>query len=157
MVRAVTRVGDLAVLSLMWFVGGIPVVTIGASNTAVYSAIHKVFSQKEGIAAAEYLKSFKGDFRQATLSFLPLGALELLLLAECFVTEFLQEQGTAWVNLRPVPGHREKDHLPIRRPGLGQPGKEHPASCYPLRVHLRPPGFSAPHSLSSRFVRMDRP
>ena len=101
-VRSVTRVGDLAVLSLMWFVGCIPVVTIGASNTAMYSAIHKVFSQKEGIAAAEFLKSFKSNFRQATLSFLPLGALELLLLAECFVTEFLQEQGTAWVNLRPV-------------------------------------------------------
>ena len=101
-VRSVTRVGDLAVLSLMWFVGCIPVVTIGASNTAMYSAIHKVFSQKEGIAAAEFLKSFKSNFRQATLSFLPLGALELLLLAECFVTEFLQEQGTAWLNLRPV-------------------------------------------------------
>lgn len=101
-VRAVTRVGDLAVLSLMWFVGCIPVVTIGASNTAMYSAIHKVFSQKEGIAAAEFLKSFKSNFRQATLSFLPLGALELLLLAECFVTEFLSEQGTAWLNLRPV-------------------------------------------------------
>lgn len=101
-VRAVTRVGDLAVLSLMWFVGCIPVVTIGASSTAMYSAIHKVFSQKEGIAAAEFVKSFKSNFRQATLSFLPLGALELLLLAECFVTDFLQEQGTAWVNLRPV-------------------------------------------------------
>lgn len=101
-VRSVTRVGDLAVLSLMWFVGCIPVVTIGASNTAMYSAIHKVFSQKEGIAAAEFLKSFKSNFRQATLSFLPLGALELLLLAECFVTKFLQEQGTAWLNLRPV-------------------------------------------------------
>lgn len=101
-VRAVTRVGDLAVLSLLWFVGCIPVVTIGASSTAMYTAIHKVFSQKEGIAAVEFLKSFKSNFRQATLSFLPLGVLELLLLAECFVTEFLQEQGTAWVNLRPV-------------------------------------------------------
>lgn len=101
-VRSVTRVGDLAVLSLMWFVGCIPVVTIGASNTALYSAIHKVFSQKEGIAAAEFLKSFKSNFRQATLSFPPLGALELLLLAECFVTDFLSEQGTAWLNLRPV-------------------------------------------------------
>lgn len=101
-VRAVTRVGDLAVLSLMWFVGCIPVVTIGASNTAMYSAIHKVFSQKEGIAAAEFLKSFRSNFRQATLSFLPLGLLELLLLAECFVTEYLSEQGTAWFNLRPV-------------------------------------------------------
>ena len=38
-VRSVTRVGDLAVLSLMWFVGCIPVVTIGASNTAMCSAI----------------------------------------------------------------------------------------------------------------------
>ena len=101
-VRAVTRVGDLVLLSLLWFVGCIPLVTIGASDTAMYSAIHKVFSQKEGIAAAEFLKSFKSNFRQATLSFLPLGALELLLLAECFVTEFLAEQGTAWLNLRPV-------------------------------------------------------
>ena len=101
-VRAVTRVGDLAVLSLLWFVGCMPVVTIGASNTAMYAAIHKVFTQKEGIAAVEFFRAFKSNFRQATLSFLPLGLLELLLLAECFVTEFLQEQGTAWVNLRPV-------------------------------------------------------
>lgn len=101
-VCAVTRVGDLALLSLMWFVGCIPLVTIGASNIAMYSAIHKVFSQKEGIAAVEFLKSFKSNFRQATLSFLPLGLLEVLLLAECFVTAFLREQGAAWCNLRPV-------------------------------------------------------
>ncbi len=101
-VRAVTRVGDLAVLSILWFLGCVPLVTIGASNTAMYSAIHKVFSQKEGIAAVEFLKSFKSNFRQATLSFLPLGLLEVLLLVECFVTAFLQEQGAAWGNLRPV-------------------------------------------------------
>ena len=101
-VRAVTRFGDLILLSLLWFVGCIPLVTIGISCTSVYAAIHKVFDQKEGIAALEYLKSFKSNFRQATLSFLPLGLLELLLLAECFVTEFLQEQSIAWVNLRPV-------------------------------------------------------
>lgn len=101
-VRAVTRVGDLAVLSILWFLGCVPIVTIGTSNTAMYAAIHKVFAQKEGIAAVEFLKSFKSNFRQATLSFLPLGLLELLLLAECFVTGFLQEQGAAWGNLRPV-------------------------------------------------------
>ena len=101
-VRAVTRFGALILLSLLWFVGCIPLVTIGISCTSVYAAIHKVFDQKEGIAALEYLKSFKSNFRQATLSFLPLGLLELLLLAECFVTEFLQEQSIAWVNLRPV-------------------------------------------------------
>ena len=101
-VRAVTRFGDLILLSLLWFVGCIPLVTIGISCTSVYAAIHKVFDQKEGIAALEFLKSFKSNFRQATLSFLPLGLLELLLLAECFVTKFLREQSIAWVNLRPV-------------------------------------------------------
>lgn len=101
-VRAVTRFGDLALLSLLWFVGCIPLFTIGASNTAMYTAIHKVFPQKEGIAAVEFMKGFKSNFRQATLSFLPLGLLEILLLAECFVAEFLSEKGAAWVNLRPV-------------------------------------------------------
>lgn len=101
-VRAVTRVGDLAALSILWFLGCVPLVTIGASSTAMYSAIHKVFAQKEGIAALEFLRAFKSNFRQATLSFLPLGLLEALLLAECFVTEFLREQGAAWGSLRPV-------------------------------------------------------
>lgn len=102
-VRAVTRFGDLVLLSILWFVGSIPVFTTGISTAAVYTAIHRTFgSSGEGIAAAEYLKAYRSNFRQATLSFLPLGAAELLLLAECFVTQYLREQGAALGNLRPV-------------------------------------------------------
>ena len=86
-VRAVTRFGDLVLLSILWFVGSIPMVTLGVSCSAVYAAIHRTFGRDgDGIAALEYLRAYRSNFRQSTLSFLPLGALELLLLGECFVT-----------------------------------------------------------------------
>lgn len=102
-VRAVTRFGDLVVLSILWFIGCIPVFTVGSACSAVYCAIHRTFGRDgDGIAALEYLRAFRSNFRQSTLSFLPLGALELLFLAECFVTDFLREQGAAMGSLRPV-------------------------------------------------------
>lgn len=102
-VRAVTRFGDLVLLSILWFIGSIPVFTLGVSCSAVYAAIHRTFGRNgEGIAALEYLRAYRSNFRQSTLSFLPLGALELLLLGECFVTDFLREQGAAMGALRPL-------------------------------------------------------
>lgn len=102
-VRAVTRFGDLVLLSILWFIGSIPVVTLGVSCSAVYAAIHRTFGRNgEGIVALEYLRAYRSNFRQSTLSFLPLGAVEGLLLAECLITQYLQEQGAAIGNLRPL-------------------------------------------------------
>ena len=50
----------------------------------------------------EYLRAYRSNFRQSTLSFLPLGAVEGLLLAECITTQYLQEQGAIIGSLRPL-------------------------------------------------------
>lgn len=100
--RALTHIGNLAILSVLWLVCSAPLFTIGAANTAMYTAIHKVIGQGEGNVFQQFFRGFRESFRQATLSFLPLDLLGVITIVESFVTGYLQEQGAPLGALRPV-------------------------------------------------------
>ena len=92
--RVLARIADLIILSILWTVTSVPVFTIGISTASLHYSIHKAILQDRGTISGEYFRSFKTNFRQATLSFLVLGAAEGVLIAECFITRYLQEQGS---------------------------------------------------------------
>ena len=100
--RVLARIADLIILSVLWTVISIPVFTIGISTASLHDSIYKAILQDRGTISGAYFYSFKTNFRQATLSFLVLGAAEGVLIAECFVTEYLQEQGSPIGKLRIV-------------------------------------------------------
>lgn len=100
--RALTHIGNLAILSVLWLVCSVPLFTIGAVNAAMHTAIHKVIGQGEGNVFQQFFRGFRESFRQATLSFLPLGLLGVITIVESFVTGYLQEQGAPLGALRPV-------------------------------------------------------
>ena len=60
------RVADLVILNVLWLLCCLPVVTIGASTTAMYHVVRHL--QKESISSVtrDFFRSFKSDFRQAT-------------------------------------------------------------------------------------------
>lgn len=100
--RVLTHIGNLAILSVLWLVCSAPLFTIGAANTAMYTAIHKVIGRGEGNVFQQFFRGFRQSFRQATLSFLPLALLGAITIIESFVTGYLQEQGMPLGVLRPV-------------------------------------------------------
>ncbi len=58
--------GDLFFLNIIFVVSCIPVFTIGAAFTALYTVTNKMVMGKEGPVKDEYIKAFKENFKQAT-------------------------------------------------------------------------------------------
>lgn len=58
---------DMFLLSLLWFIFSVPIITIGASTTAVFYVGTKRVQDKEGYLFKDFLQSFKYNFKQATL------------------------------------------------------------------------------------------
>ena len=68
------RIGDLIILNVLFIITSIPIVTIGASFTALYQVILKLYDkeEKETIVVRSYIRSFKEHFKRSTLIWLVL-------------------------------------------------------------------------------------
>jgi uncharacterized membrane protein YesL len=81
LLRFLTKVADVMILNLLFIATSIPVVTIGASLTALsYSAMKLVADESESVTG-DFLRSFRSNFRQATALGLVVGLLALVLWA----------------------------------------------------------------------------
>ena len=67
---------DLMVLNILTVILSIPIVTIGASTTALYDAVWRVKKQ-EGRPLRDYWRAFRSNFKPATLLFIPVSLLGL--------------------------------------------------------------------------------
>lgn len=67
-----TRLADLVILNLLWLVCCVPVVTIGASTTAMYHVLRHLQDGSVTSITRDFFQSFKSDFKQATLVYLVL-------------------------------------------------------------------------------------
>lgn len=65
-----SKVLDLILLNFLWIVFSLPVITIGASTTALYYVTLKICDNTEGYIFISFVKSFKSNFMQATISWL---------------------------------------------------------------------------------------
>lgn len=72
------KIRDLAVLNICFLLSCIPVVTIGAALTALYSVNLRMVRGEEGRVFADYWKAFRDNFRQGTRIWLLLLALTAL-------------------------------------------------------------------------------
>lgn len=57
---------DLVIVVMLWIVCCIPVITIGASTTALYYVTTRQLSNREGYVTKDFFKSFKSNFFEAT-------------------------------------------------------------------------------------------
>ena len=64
------RVADLMILNILCIICCIPIVTIGASVTAMYYVTLKMARNEESYIARSFFKSFKENFKQATVIWL---------------------------------------------------------------------------------------
>ena len=77
LMRALNGFADMIVMSLWWFVGCLPIVTIGASTTALYYAAMKSVN-REGTVTRNFWKSYRENLKQAVIIELILVALGIL-------------------------------------------------------------------------------
>lgn len=68
--RALNFIADVMILHFLWLIHSLPLVTIGASTTALYYAMMKRIRTNEGQVTGNFRKSFRENFRQATVLWL---------------------------------------------------------------------------------------
>lgn len=68
------RVWDAIWLTMLWIIFSLPVVTIGASTTALFYVAQKIIKEEEGTVVKQFWESFKSNFKQAAIIWLILAA-----------------------------------------------------------------------------------
>lgn len=88
---------DIMVLSLVYIICCIPVITIGSATTALYYTIVKVIRKNRGYLMKEFFRSFKDNFKIGTISWIFILLFSLILYINNQITQ--QMEGTMGVVL----------------------------------------------------------
>ena len=80
--RFIGKLCDVMILNVLWVLCSIPVVTMGASTTAVYYVTLKLVRDEDGYTFRSYFRSFKENFKQATAIWLLLLGTGIILLID---------------------------------------------------------------------------
>lgn len=65
--RGLSRLLDMIIVSMTWLTLCIPIVTIGAANTALYYVSYKTIRYDRGYAFRGFLSAFAKNFKQSTI------------------------------------------------------------------------------------------
>ena len=87
--RALGKIGDKICLNVMWLICCIPIITIGASTTALYTVMLRMVKNEEGYIFRGFLKAFKSNFKQSTLIWLILLLLGIVWTVDFRVSGFM--------------------------------------------------------------------
>ena len=98
--RALGKIGDMICLNVMWLICCIPIITIGASTTALYTVMLRMVKNEEGYIFRGFLKAFKSNFKQSTLIWLILLLLGIVWTVDFRVAGFIP--GTAGIILSAI-------------------------------------------------------
>lgn len=77
--RGLGRVCDFIMLNILWIVCSIPLVTIGASTTALYTVMLKLVKSEEGYIVKGFLAAFKENFKKSTILWLILAVVGIII------------------------------------------------------------------------------
>ena len=83
--QVVMKIAQACYLNLMWMLFSVPIFTIGASTAALYRVTLKMARNEEPSITDQFVKGFKQNFRQATILWLILLAVGLVLGADGYI------------------------------------------------------------------------
>ena len=90
----INKIVDCLFLSVLWILFSIPLVTIGASTSALYYTVNKVIIHSNGYVRKEFVKAFKSNFKQATIIWLLQAAVYYLLITDCILMYSMYQAGS---------------------------------------------------------------
>lgn len=83
-------------LNILWFVCCIPVVTVGASTTALFYVTLKISKNEEGSITKAFFHSFQQNLKQGTLIWLILLALGIILGIDGYILYHMRFENVFW-------------------------------------------------------------
>lgn len=84
-------------LNTLWFLCSLPIITIGASTTALYSVTLKIVNDREASITKQFFDNFKRNFAQATRLWLIALFLGLFLAADIYIVTRLRLSATGGI------------------------------------------------------------
>ena len=75
---------DMMILTGLWLICCIPVVTIGASTTALYSVTLKMAENKEGYIVSSFFRAFKENWKQSPIAWIVIALLGIFLASDLY-------------------------------------------------------------------------
>ena len=84
-IDGISKIADVALIGFFFLICSVPVFTIGASATALYYATNKCIYKGRGYTT-EFFRSFKDNFKQATISWLIFLVLFAVLGGDIYIT-----------------------------------------------------------------------
>lgn len=89
--KVLGTLADLCLLNIMTLLGCLPIVTAGASLTAMHYVLLKMVRNQEGYIWKDFWKSFKENFKQATCIWLIILLFVAFFLVDCYIFKSLVE------------------------------------------------------------------
>lgn len=93
------KAADLIWLNILTFICCIPVFTIGASMTALNYVVLKMVRNEEGYITRSFFKSFKQNFKQATIIWLILLVVIMILAGDFYILRFALFEFPTWIKV----------------------------------------------------------
>ncbi len=95
--RFIGKFWDVFILNILWLVCSLPIITIGASTTAMYYVTLRLVRDEDGYTFRSFFHSFKQNFKQATIIWLIFLVAGIILLTDVWfvLTAGVVPQGTA--------------------------------------------------------------
>lgn len=90
------KVWDMILISIMWVLCCLPIVTIGPATAAMYYAIVKVIRRERGYITREFFHSFKDNLRVGVLSNLLFIVAAYILYVDFMYTKSIRAQGASY-------------------------------------------------------------
>lgn len=92
-----TKLADLIYLNILTMICCIPIFTIGASMTALNYVVLKMVRNEEGYITKSYFKSFKENFKQATIIWLFILLVTAVLIGDILIFKYSGMEFPTWL------------------------------------------------------------
>ena len=91
--RFIIKIFDCIVLSVLWAVFSLPIITMGAASTALYTTVYRYIRKDLGNLWPTFWNAFKENFKRSTLSWLPMLGMILFLIVDVLILRALIRNG----------------------------------------------------------------
>lgn len=102
LVNFLNKVADIMILGIVFMIACIPVITAGASFTAAYYMGFKMVKNEETYIVKGFFKAFKENFKQATILWIFVLAIMLLMLADYRIILYSGLAFASWIRIAMV-------------------------------------------------------
>lgn len=94
----ISKMANCILLSMLWLIGCIPVLTVGASTCALYYTVEKNIKNDRGYVVSSFWHAYKDNLKQATKVSAVLLAAEAVFLCDYWILDALEKSGHVFGN-----------------------------------------------------------